>query len=135
MGGFLQGLRAPAEPRKDSYRRNSGAVNVGKSGLVPTRFFGPRSASVLSPPLARASVFLSNSSVGTITTDEGNFNLSGIRPGQYNLVVTILGYEDYNKSILVGNRLLSRNWVKSSPPLFSHSCLAVSLSVYFQLFV
>ena len=50
----------------------------------------------------RASVFLSNSSVGSATTDNGNYILNGIRPGQYTLIVTILGYEEYSKSILVG---------------------------------
>jgi hypothetical protein len=53
-------------------------------------------------PLARASVFLSNSSIGSATTEDGTFTLSGIRPGQYELVVTILGYEDYSKTVLVG---------------------------------
>jgi hypothetical protein len=68
-------------------------------------------------PLARASVFLSNSSIGTITTEEGNYNLSGIRPGQYNLVVTILGYEDYNKPILVGNEPIKLNIEMTQKPL------------------
>ena len=54
-------------------------------------------------PLPRASVFLSNSSVGTATSEEGTFNLYGIRPGQYTLVVSILGFEEYNKVILVGS--------------------------------
>jgi hypothetical protein len=53
-------------------------------------------------PVPRASVFLSNSSVGSATTDNGNYILNGIRPGQYTLIVTILGYEEYSKSILVG---------------------------------
>lgn len=53
-------------------------------------------------PLPRASVFLSNSSVGSATAEDGRFTLSGIRPGEYTLTVTILGFEDYSKSILVG---------------------------------
>src|ERR1700742_4641171 len=53
-------------------------------------------------PLARASVFLSNSSVGSATNEEGKFTLNGIRPGQYTLTVTIIGYEDYKKVVLVG---------------------------------
>jgi len=54
-------------------------------------------------PLPRASVFLSNSSVGAATTEEGKFTLGGIRPGEYTLVVSILGYEQYSKMVLVGN--------------------------------
>jgi len=53
-------------------------------------------------PLPRASVFLSNSSVGSATGEDGRYTLSGIRPGQYTLIVTILGYEDYSKTVLVG---------------------------------
>jgi hypothetical protein len=53
-------------------------------------------------PLPRASVFLSNSAVGSATTEDGKYILSGIRPGQYTLVVSILGYEQYSKVILVG---------------------------------
>jgi hypothetical protein len=53
-------------------------------------------------PLARASVFLSNSAAGTATTDDGRYLLSGVRQGQYTLVVSILGYEQFSKTILVG---------------------------------
>jgi hypothetical protein len=53
-------------------------------------------------PLPRASVFLSSSSAGTATAENGTFTLSGLRPGQYTLVVSILGYEQYSKTILVG---------------------------------
>jgi len=53
-------------------------------------------------PIPRASVFLSNSAVGSATNEEGKYILSGVRPGQYTLVVSILGYEQYSKTILVG---------------------------------
>lgn len=53
-------------------------------------------------PLAGASVFLSNSSVGSATNDGGKFTLYSVRPGQYTLVVTVIGYEGYSKTILVG---------------------------------
>ncbi|MCJ8209895.1 carboxypeptidase-like regulatory domain-containing protein [Mucilaginibacter sp. RS28] len=52
--------------------------------------------------LAKASIFLSNATVGTVSGDDGTFTLSGIRPGQYELVVTMVGYEDYTQTILVG---------------------------------
>ncbi|OKS87088.1 carboxypeptidase-like regulatory domain-containing protein [Mucilaginibacter polytrichastri] len=53
-------------------------------------------------PLAKASVFLSNATFGTVTGEDGSFTLSGVRPGQYELVVTTVGYEDYMQTILVG---------------------------------
>lgn len=53
-------------------------------------------------PLAKASVFLSNATFGTVTDENGNFTLNGVRSGQYELVVTTVGYEDYTQTILVG---------------------------------
>jgi hypothetical protein len=68
-------------------------------------------------PLPRASVFLSNSSVGSATLEDGTFTLSGIRQGQYTLVVTILGYEDYSKTILVGTEPIKLNIEMTQKPL------------------
>ncbi len=68
-------------------------------------------------PIARASVFLSNSSVGAATLEDGTFTLSSIRPGQYTLVVTILGYEEYNKVILVGNTPINLKIELKTKPL------------------
>ncbi|OOQ60936.1 carboxypeptidase-like regulatory domain-containing protein [Mucilaginibacter pedocola] len=55
-------------------------------------------------PVVRASVFLSNASYGTATIEDGTFTLRGVKPGQYNLVVTTLGYEEYSKEVLVGSQ-------------------------------
>jgi hypothetical protein len=68
-------------------------------------------------PLPRASVFLSNSSVGSATSEDGKYILSSIRPGQYTLVVTILGYEEYSKSILVGSQPIKLDIELAPKPL------------------
>jgi len=60
-------------------------------------------------PLARATVFLSNSSSGTATADDGTFTLYNVRPGQYTLVVRILGYENYSKTVFVGGEPIKLN--------------------------
>lgn len=52
--------------------------------------------------LAKASVFLSNATFGTASDEDGDFTLSGVKPGQYELVVTMVGYEDYTQTIIVG---------------------------------
>lgn len=54
--------------------------------------------------VAHASVFLSNSSFGTSSNDDGNYTLNNVRPGQYTLVVTAIGYDDYIKTVLVSNQ-------------------------------
>lgn len=56
--------------------------------------------------LAKASVFLSNATFGTVTADDGTFSLNNVKPGQYDLVVSILGYENFTQSILVSSKPL-----------------------------
>jgi hypothetical protein len=60
-------------------------------------------------PLGQANVFLSNSTAGTATAEDGSFTLSGLKPGQYTLVVSILGYEDYTQGVLVGKEPIKLN--------------------------
>jgi hypothetical protein len=50
-----------------------------------------------------ASVFLSNSSVGTSTANDGTFTLNGLNPGQYTLVVTAIGYESNQQTVLINS--------------------------------
>lgn len=50
-------------------------------------------------PLDGASVFLGNTSIGSTTNANGDFTLSRISPGQYDLIVTIIGYETYVQPI------------------------------------
>src|SRR5476651_1912237 len=52
--------------------------------------------------IGKVSVFLSNSSFGTETTEDGTFRLTGVKPGQYDLVASSVGYQDFTKTILVG---------------------------------
>lgn len=46
-----------------------------------------------------ASIFLSNTSVGTISKEDGSFIIEPFPAGRYDLVVAILGYETYIKEI------------------------------------
>ena len=57
-------------------------------------------------PVANASVFLSNATYGTSSAEDGSYTLSGVKPGQYELVVTVVGYEDYSQTIQVGHEPL-----------------------------
>jgi len=54
-------------------------------------------------PVANASVFLNNASVGNKTTDNGSFTLNNVRPGQYDLIVSIVGYQTYSQTIMINN--------------------------------
>ncbi len=60
-------------------------------------------------PLANASVFLSNATYGSSTAEDGTFTLYNVKPGQYELVVTVVGYEDYSQTIQVTNQPIKLN--------------------------
>ena len=49
-------------------------------------------------PVSNASVFLNTTSIGTVTNDHGNFELT-IPNGKYDLIVSSVGYETYNQTI------------------------------------
>jgi hypothetical protein len=50
-----------------------------------------------------ASVILSNTANGSKTAADGSFNLQNVKPGQYDLVVSIIGYETYHQTITALN--------------------------------
>jgi hypothetical protein len=54
-------------------------------------------------PIAAASVFLSNTTTGTETAGDGTFTLV-VKPGKYDLIVTVVGYEIYQQPILVSEK-------------------------------
>ncbi|MGB5436880.1 MAG: TonB-dependent receptor [Maribacter sp.] len=51
----------------------------------------------LGEPLIGASVFLEGTQLGAQTDFDGNYTISGVAPGSYNLIVTYLGYEPQTK--------------------------------------
>ncbi|TAG08464.1 MAG: hypothetical protein EAZ35_08730 [Sphingobacteriia bacterium] len=46
-------------------------------------------------PVPSASIFLSNTSVGTVSKEDGSFSIENFPEGRYDLVVTMLGYSTY----------------------------------------
>ncbi len=56
-------------------------------------------------PVNGASVFLNNATKGTATGEEGQFKITNVKDGQYNLVVSFIGYETYTKPINVSAKL------------------------------
>jgi CarboxypepD_reg-like domain len=71
-------------------------------------------------PVQFASVFLSNSTTGAETANDGTFSLYNVKPGRYDLIVSIMGYETYSQTILVTNKdiqLPPISLISSSIPL------------------
>ena len=52
-----------------------------------------------------ASVFLSNATVGAKSTENGSFILNNVRQGQYDLVISVVGYETFHRTIMVNGDL------------------------------
>src|ERR1700730_4703066 len=50
-------------------------------------------------PLPSVSVYLNNTSIGTITNEQGIFIINKIPPGKFRLVASCVGYETYVKFI------------------------------------
>ncbi len=50
-------------------------------------------------PVPGVSVFLNSTSKGTVTHDDGNFILTGIPPGRYQLIISAIGYATVVKEI------------------------------------
>jgi len=59
--------------------------------------------------LGKVSVFLSNSSFGTETSDDGTFRLAGVKPGQYTIVASSVGFQQYAEQVMVGNDAINLN--------------------------
>ena len=52
-------------------------------------------------PSADASVFLSNASAGCITNSDGFFTMRNVKKGQYDLVISCVGYETWQQKVWV----------------------------------
>lgn len=55
-------------------------------------------------PLAFANVYIENTSLGTITDENGEFILQGIEPGKYELIASFTGYSTTKKKVLISNK-------------------------------
>ncbi|HTH82879.1 MAG TPA: carboxypeptidase-like regulatory domain-containing protein [Mucilaginibacter sp.] len=65
-------------------------------------------------PMAGATVFLAASKKITSCNSEGIFHLAQVEPGNYDLVVRMIGYEPHGENVLVKDRSLTVN-VKLAP--------------------
>ena len=52
-------------------------------------------------PAAYVSVVIKNSTLGTVTNENGNFEIRKIKPGQYILQISLLGYSDQEIEVTV----------------------------------
>jgi hypothetical protein len=74
---------------------------------------GKVTTSVSHEGIGKVNVFLSNSSYGTETLEDGSFRLVDVKPGQYSFVASSLGYQDYTQTILVGKDPINCSFTES----------------------
>jgi hypothetical protein len=58
-------------------------------------------------PIPDASVFINNTTNGAKAAADGSFTLTNLNPGQYDLIVSALGYERYSKTIVVDKNIIA----------------------------
>jgi hypothetical protein len=56
-------------------------------------------------PIPDASVFINNTTNGAKAAADGSFTLTNLNPGQYDLIVSVIGYETYSKTIMVDENI------------------------------
>lgn len=56
-------------------------------------------------PIPDASVSINNTTIGTKGAADGSFTLSNLSPGQYELIISVVGYEHYRKPIMVNENI------------------------------
>jgi hypothetical protein len=69
-------------------------------------------------PVANVSVFLNNTLTGAKTADDGTFAFNNARPGKYELIVSIIGFETYKQTITINNNPVALGDIEiSSKPI------------------
>lgn len=54
--------------------------------------------------LPGASIYLSGYKIATVADNDGKFKLSNLKPGSYDLLVQIVGYLPYSKSVIISDK-------------------------------
>ncbi|RYY36821.1 MAG: carboxypeptidase-like regulatory domain-containing protein [Sphingobacteriaceae bacterium] len=71
--------------------------------------------SIDNKPIEKASIFLANATVGNSSNNEGNFTLFNVKPGQYEVVVSVLGFEAHHMMVMVNNADINLYDIKLIP--------------------
>lgn len=59
--------------------------------------------------LAKASVFVSGTTYGVVTNNDGTFTLKGLKPDKYLLIVTMIGFEKFSQTVSIGTNAAQIN--------------------------
>lgn len=79
-------------------------VSIFCSGISQTRISGKVLNDGSGDPLAGASVYINNSTIGSSTGPDGSFQLNNVSPGVYDIIVSFVSYENIVYRITVSDR-------------------------------
>ncbi|MDO3626250.1 carboxypeptidase-like regulatory domain-containing protein [Mucilaginibacter sp. BT774] len=68
-------------------------------------------------PIANASIFLSNTTIGNESSADGNFILKGIKSGKYQIIVSVVGFKMYNENIIANDHTVDLNDIELTPDI------------------
>ena len=75
-------------------------------------------------PIFNANIFLANTTIGTASDSQGHFSITNIPPGQYQLVVSMIGYDVVHETVHIpGDRTID---VKLNPSLLQGETVTVT---------
>ena len=77
------------------------STSLAQQGIIKGRVIEARSFK----PLAFATVYLNQTTIGTVTDDQGDFAIQNVRAGDYDLVVSYVGYQHYQSRITVNDSI------------------------------
>src|ERR1700759_3576327 len=66
-------------------------------------------------PIPNASVFLSNTTVGNETNNDGTFTLKNVRNGKFDIIVSVIGFEAYSQPVIVNNNSITLDDIEMVP--------------------
>ncbi|HEY9002053.1 MAG TPA: carboxypeptidase-like regulatory domain-containing protein [Mucilaginibacter sp.] len=66
-------------------------------------------------PIANASIFLSNTTIGNESAKDGNFILKGIKSGKYQIIVSVVGFKTYNENIVANDNPIDLHDIELVP--------------------
>ncbi|MDR3693003.1 carboxypeptidase-like regulatory domain-containing protein [Mucilaginibacter sp.] len=78
-------------------------------------------------PIANASIFLSNSTVGVTTNDDGTFKLNVSKSGKYQVIVTVIGYATYQGMLFMDNQNINVHDIELVPKVIKLSEVKVQV--------
>lgn len=68
-------------------------------------------------PIANASIFLSNTTIGIESANDGSFILKNIKAGKYQIIVSVVGFRTYNGNINASDNLIDLHDIELVPEI------------------